>query len=279
MFEKTVMTPSASPLELSPKTFDRVRKLIYDKAGIDLRAGKESLVAARLGKQMRESGLRSYDDYMDRVAADRTGESLIALIDALTTNYTLFLRERDHFDFLRATALPGLASRTRIDVWCAAAATGEEPYTLAFTLLDAFGPGAVARCRILATDISTRALRKAGEGVYAADKLAGIPAEWRSRFMLAAKDGTFQVKPEVKRMIEYRRLNLIEPFNPGAAFPLIFCRNVMIYFDRQTQEAVVNRLTQYLEPGGYLMIGHAESLSGIKHKLKFVKPAVYQLCR
>ncbi len=267
------------PTALSDRTFEKIRKLIYEKAGIDLRQGKQTLVSARLGKKMRESGLRDYDAYLDGVMADKTGESMIALIDALTTNYTSFLREPQHFQFLRDEILPAVAKRKQIDIWCAAASTGEEPYSLAFTLLDTLGPAAITQAQILCTDISTRALATATQGIYAADRLTGMPASWRSRYMSPGQgtyQGFYQVRSEVKRMIQFQRLNLIESFTHPATFPLISCRNVMIYFDKQTQQSLVNRMAHYLDPGGHLFIGHAESLSGIEHGLKFIAPAIYQ---
>jgi chemotaxis protein methyltransferase CheR len=267
------------PRALTDRTFEKIRKLIYEKAGIDLRDGKQTLVAARLGKKLRESGLRDYDAYLERVLADKTGESMIALIDALTTNYTSFLREPQHFQFLRREIVPAVTQRRQIDIWCAAASTGEEPYTLAFTMLDALGPAAAVQVRILATDISTRALATATQAIYPAERLTGAPPEWLSRYMSRGQgkfQGSYQVRSEVRRMIQFRRLNLIEGFTHSGTFPLISCRNVMIYFDKTTQENLVNRMTNHLEPGGHLFIGHAESLSGIRHGLRFVAPAIYQ---
>jgi chemotaxis protein methyltransferase CheR len=267
------------PKALSDRTFEKIRKLIYEKAGIDLRQGKQTLVSARLGKKLRESGLRDYDAYLDSVMADKTGDSMIALIDALTTNYTSFLREPQHFQFLRDEILPAVAKRRQIDIWCAAASTGEEPYSLAFALLDVLGPVAITQARILATDISTRALATASQGIYAADRLTGMPPHWRTRYLSAGQgtyQGFYQVRSEVRRMIQFQRLNLIESFTHSGTFPLISCRNVMIYFDKTTQQSLVNRMAHYLDPGGHLFIGHAESLSGIEHGLRFIAPAIYQ---
>ena len=266
-------------IALSPRTFDRIRRLVYEQAGIDLKEGKEQLVSARLGKKLRETNTHSYEEYLRQVEADRTGESMIALIDALTTNFTSFLRETAHFDFLRAEVLPKLGSRSLVEFWCAAAATGEEPYSLIFTMLDALGGPLKSNCRLLATDISTRALRAAQKGVYPAERFASCPKEWLPKYLLRGEGdckGLYQVKPDIIRRIEFRRLNLVESFDAGRTFPLISCRNVMIYFDKATQEKVVNRLTSFLEPGGYLFVGHSESLTGLAHALKFVKPAIYQ---
>jgi chemotaxis protein methyltransferase CheR len=277
-------SPGAFDLEcgpaLSTATFDRVRKLVYDTAGIDLRPGKETLVSARLNKKLRELGHKTYDSYLDSVAADRTGEGLIALIDVLTTNFTSFLREPAHFAFLTDQILPSVANDSSVEIWCAAAATGEEPYSLAFTMLETLGPSAASRCRVLATDISTQALAKARAAVYPAERFSSLPQPWLSKYLLRGEgsaSGFYKIKPEVARMVEFRRLNLIESFDPKSGpFPLVSCRNVMIYFDKPTQEKVVSRLTGYIKPKGYFFIGHSESLSGIEHSLAFVKPAIYR---
>jgi chemotaxis protein methyltransferase CheR len=264
---------------LAPRTFDKIRRLVYEKAGIDLKDGKQQLVTARLGKKLREHKCRSFEEYLQNVETDRTGQALIALIDALTTNFTSFLRETAHFEFLEKEILPKLGRREIVDVWCTAAATGEEPFSLLFTMLDHFGEARGPQCRVLATDISTRALQIAGKGVFPAERFSGVPKEWLPKYLLCGHgefEGLYQVKPEVARNVEFRRLNLIEPFDPGRLFPLISCRNVMIYFDKPTQERVVQRLASFLEPGGYLFVGHSESLAGTNHTLRFVRPAVYQ---
>ncbi len=254
--------------------------MIYDQAGFELKEGKQALVTARLGKKLRESGCRSYDEYLTLIEGDRTGESLVALIDALTTNYTSFLRENIHFEYLRKI-LPSLlkGSRAPLEIWCAAASTGEEPYTLAMTLLETLGSDASSRCRILATDISTRALATARSGVYPAERLQDVPKEWLAQYWLrgeGASRGLCKVKPALARMVEFRRLNLIEGFTHARSFPVVFCRNVMIYFDKPTQERVVGRISTFLEPGGYLFVGHSESLTGLAHALECVSPAVYR---
>lgn len=263
---------------LPPRVFTRICDLIKARAGIELGDGKQALVSSRLGKKLRESGCSGYDEYLNQVEADRTGESLTALIDALTTNYTSFLRESTHFDALKQILQP-LSSRASIEIWCAASSTGEEPYTLAIPMLEALGTNAHSRCRVIATDISTKALRTARRGEYPLDRLNGVPRAWLSKYWLKGsgpQQGICKVKPEVARMVEFRRLNLIEPFSLPGKYPIVFCRNVMIYFSKATQEQVVARMTTFLEPGGYLFVGHSESLTGIAHPLEFVSPALYR---
>jgi chemotaxis protein methyltransferase CheR len=279
---KTASRDEAAPLQvhrLKPHEFEAIRRLAYDKFGLDLRKGKEELVAARLGKRMRQGGFDSFEEYYQHVVGDRSGEALIGMIDALATNHTSFLREAAHFEFLRQDVLPGLRERPRIELWSAACSTGEEPYTLAFTLCDQWGAEAFRKVRILATDISTKALAAAKSAVYPAERFSTVPPAWLRQFLLRGEGrwkGCYRVKPEVRSQVEFARLNLVEPFSQRNLFPVIFCRNVMIYFDKATQEALVNRLAASLEPGGYLFIGHAESLSGVRHELTYIRPAIYR---
>jgi chemotaxis protein methyltransferase CheR len=270
-----ILLPATHPLETDE--FQEIQRLAYQRFGLDLKPGKEELVSARLGKTIREGGFKSYREYLDFVIADRTGEALIGLIDALTTNFTGFFREQAHFDFVRAVVLPALRVRDAIDIWCAACSTGEEPYSLAFTLLDEPG-GSRPAFRILATDISTRALDTARAAVYPAERFEHLSTAWLRKYLLRGEgkwQGHYRVKPEIRRMVEFERINLIEPISHTRRFSLIFCRNVMIYFDKPTQEAVVNKLAEWLEPGGHLFVGHAESLMGVRHGLEYVRPAVY----
>jgi len=258
---------------LAPGEFAKIRELAYRTFGLDLRSGKEELVSARLGRLVREGGFRGFDDYYRYVLGDHTGEALAALIDALATNHTSFLREPDHFDFLRKQVLPALAGRERIDIWSAACSTGEEVWTLACLLNDALPSRAI---RITATDISKKALRLAERAVYPPERCLGIPPAWLSRYFTQDAAEAYTVCPRVRAQASFRRLNLVEGFSWPHLFPVIFCRNVMIYFDRQTQERLVGRLADCLEPGGFLFVGHAESLIRASHSLEYVKPAIYR---
>jgi chemotaxis protein methyltransferase CheR len=264
---------------LTAGEFAKIRRLAYDTFGLDLRAGKETLVSARLGKKMRESGCRSFEEYYRHVVGDSSGEALVSLIDALTTNHTSFFREPAHFDFLRKTFLPEFKSRASIAIWSAACSSGEEPYSIAMCMLEELGAAAAGKVRILATDISTRVLARAEKGIYPAERFEGLPAmQLRSHWLRGERDwaGSYRAKKEVRALVEFRRLNLLEPVSHMGTFPLIFCRNVMIYFDKPTQQRVVERLAGCLEPGGYLLTGHAESLTGVEHSLRYVQPAIYR---
>jgi chemotaxis protein methyltransferase CheR len=271
-------TPSpASPPALQEREFEQFRKLAYDKFGLNLTAAKHELVATRLGKKLRELKLPNYRAYFDLVVADKTGESLIAMIDALSTNHTYFLREAAHFQYLKQALLPALRKRSRIDVWSAPCSTGEEPYSIAMVLCDELGLPPHPSLLIRAVDISTKALTTARAGIYPTARLAGLSPPQIKRYFHETEPGRFTIVPELRRAVEFERANLIEPFTDTRLYPLIFCRNMMIYFDKATQEKVVQQLARRLEPGGHLFIGHSESLMGAQHPLEYVKPAIYRL--
>jgi chemotaxis protein methyltransferase CheR len=270
-------TLPGNEVTLAVDEFEQIRELALRASGIDLTKSKRALVEARLGKTIRQGRFASFHQYYDHVVADRTGESLIALLDALTTNFTAFLREPPHFEFLRKSILPRLDRPIR--VWSAGCSTGEEPFSIAFSILEELGIAGVAGSAILATDISTRALATAAQATYPSDRFADLPPDWLRKYILRGSGparGLYRVKPHVRAMVEFRRLNLIEPFGIREIFDVIFCRNVMIYFNQATQAALVNNLAGRLTPGGYLLIGHSETLAGVSTPLEYVKPAIYR---
>jgi len=269
-------------LSLKASEFRQISELAYQRFGLDLKTGKEALVAARLGKRLRQKGIRSFAEYYRHVLADPTGEALVELIDSLTTNHTSFMRERAHFEFLARAAKEEFRGIPLLEIWSAASSTGEEPYSIAMCLSEALGQRVGGRgrsFRILATDISTRVLAHAQRGVYLAERFKELPESWRRTYLLRGEGdckGSYKIKPELASRVEYQRLNLIEPFAHRRLFHVIFCRNVMMYFDKQTQQDIVRRLSACLEPGGYLFVGHSESLTGVEHELKYVRPATYR---
>ena len=260
---------------LAAQEFEEIRQLAHRTFGLDLKAGKEELVSSRLRRLVRDGSFHSFREYCRHVLEDRTGESLAAMIDALATNHTAFLREPDHFQFLREQVLPPLALRDGSEVWSAACSTGEEVWTLACVLNETLPS---RRIQISASDISGKALRVAAQGIYPAERCQGLPTSWLSRYFVpeGRPPKNHQVKAEVRRQASFHRINLIERFSWPRPFAAIFCRNVMIYFDQQTQEQVVRKLSDCLEPGGYLFVGHAESLSRVAHTLEYVRPAIYR---
>jgi len=260
---------------LSPQEFEQIRKLAYRTFGLDLKPGKEELVSARLRHLVRNGGFRSFQDYYRHIVEDRTGQALASMIDALATNHTAFLREPDHFQFFRAQVLPRLAERETVEVWSAACSTGEEVWTLACLLNEAV-PG--RRIHLVATDISSKALRFASAACYPLERCRDLPPAWLSRYFVA--DGrppqSYRVTAALRAQVQFQRVNLVERVPWPHRFPVVFCRNVMIYFNRATQERVVGQLAEHLEPGGYLFVGHAESLTRVSHGLEYVQPAVYR---
>lgn len=265
--------------ELTAGEFREISRMAYEYAGLDLGDNKTQLVMARLGKKLRQLRIPSFSEYCRHVKEDRTGEALIGMIDALTTNHTSFLREQAHFDFLAREVLPPLTGRTSMSIWSAACSTGEEPYSIVFTALDALGAEGSRKLSVLATDISTKALATAARAIYPMDRMQGMSQQWLSRYLMRGKgrfEGQCQVKPQVRELVDFRRQNLMESFAHLGPFQVIFCRNVMIYFDRETQQDLVNRLAGRLEPGGYLLTGHSESLNGLDQPLRYVKPAIYR---
>ncbi|HEV2646463.1 MAG TPA: protein-glutamate O-methyltransferase CheR [Acidobacteriaceae bacterium] len=271
--------PFTSTPALKKCEFQKISQLAYQHFGLDLGADKESLVVSRLGRMLRELGLASFQDYYEYVQADRTGAALSAMVDHLTTNHTSFFREPTHFKFLRKTIFPTLLNRPQIHIWSAACATGEEPYSIAMSMLEESPRDTAAKVKIKATDISHRVLEKATQGVYSKDRVAAIPLSLRNRYLprsVGDPDNTRRFSPRVRSMIEFEHMNLITTMPQGYRCSVIFCRNLMIYFDRPTQQRLVERLSHHLEDGGYLFIGHSEGLASISHGLEYVCPATYK---
>ena len=245
---------------------------------------------SRLQKRLRSGGFTNFTAYLEHVERDHSGAEITLLLDAIATNHTSFFREPQHFEFLKTAVLPAIgppspgfggASGSRlIRVWSAACSSGEEPVTIAITLLDALtGVVHAPSLRLLATDLSTKALAQASAGIYKMERVADIPIEILRRHFqkgLGAQAGTARVAPHVRKLIEYRQLNFLEAVDLNERFDVIFCRNVMIYFDRDVQQRVVSLLERHLVPGGHLFISHSESLNGTTHGLRWVAPAVYQ---
>jgi chemotaxis protein methyltransferase CheR len=255
--------------------------LVYDRCRIRLNEGKQHLIKARLGKRMRLHGLETLPKYCDFLQRDAGETELTEVVNCLTTNFTTFLREPDHFKFLTGEALPSLLPKgqQRFNIWSAACSSGEEPYSIAFYLSEFYPLAARWDWRILATDISTKALDKGRHAVYSADRLETLPSEWIRRYFQRGRNGAeglYRVKPQLQERVTFRQLNLLGQYNFAESFAVIFCRNVMIYFDRPTQQQLVQRLAQFLAPQGYLLVGHSESLLGLNIPLRCLRPSVYQ---
>ena len=272
-------------LKLSERDFKTVQKLIYDLAGITLSNSKQIMVHGRLAKRVRHLKLRSYSEYIDIVLSGRDPDETTKFINALTTNKTDFYREKHHFDFLTNKAFPALREKAlagrpkKLRIWCAASSTGEEPYTIAITVREFFGVNSDWDIRILASDIDTDVLAKASEGVYDPERLVDVPVHIRQNYFTREKrseDSPWMVKPTLKELITFRRINLQEsPWQINTEFDIIFCRNVMIYFNAETQKTLIERFAEKLTPEGNLIIGHSESLFGISDRFKPLGETVY----
>jgi chemotaxis protein methyltransferase CheR len=266
--------------DLSETDLARIGVLVREIAGISLPPHKRALVRSRLAGRARSLGLGSVGEYLEHVQRDASGGELAAMVDALTTNKTFFFREGAHFDLLSSRILPDLARRSGpIRLWSAGCSTGEEPYGLAHVALEVLGERALRDVRILGSDISQRVLNVARPGEYPADAVANIPAGTLDRMFEIASEGArrvYRVRPELKSIVRFARLNLMSSWPMRGPFDVIFCRNVMIYFDRPTRERLVRRLADLLAPGGYLCIGHSETITGLSAALEFVQPATYR---
>ena len=274
--------PQLQNVEMTEAEFKKISGLIYDRCGIHLNDGKKELVKARLGKRIRNGHFRSFRDYYEYVVQDETGQELVHMLDSISTNFTSFFREEKHFDYLRRELLPALISgkkEKKIRFWSAGCSSGEEVYSIIITLLETLENSSAWDLKVLATDLSSKVLQTAAAGIYAKEKIRSIPSDLVRRYFLKGEDhwqDYVKVKDVLKRYVSFRRLNFMEPFSFPEPFDCIFCRNVMIYFDKRTQAYLVNRFYENLTKGGVLLIGHSESLAGIQHPLRYVKPAIYQ---
>lgn len=260
--------------------YSQFQKFIYDQVGITLSGDKKTLIVSRLGKRLRMLELSSYQEYLDYVRGDAGQEELTNLLDLISTNKTDFFREPVHFDFLRDKVLPTLANVRQIRIWSSASSSGEEPYTIAMTLYDSVENPSQWSFKVLASDISTRVLAKAAAGVYEDERIVGLDSALVRRHFLRGKGekaNYVKVKPHIASSVRFCRINLMDDTFPiRAPLDVVFCRNVMIYFDRDTQSRLVRKFYRYLKPGGYLFIGHSESLQWVDHEFTYVAPTIYQ---
>ncbi|MCB9849227.1 MAG: chemotaxis protein CheR [Phycisphaerales bacterium] len=269
--------------DLTREEYEIVRRLVYQTCGINLGDKKMQLVRSRLGKLVRKGGFTSYRGYIEHVRSDKSGRELGTLLDAISTNTTHLFREKNHFDFLTKLLTGWVADKKwraanqELRIWCAASSSGEEPFSIAMTTDDVLRNTGL-RWRILATDISTRMLAKAQAATFSKESINTVPAAFRQKYLTASPTDRHSVVvvPELRSAVKFVRFNLMSetfPFRKG--FQVVFCRNVMIYFDRETQQTLVNKFAKHMLPGGHLLVGHSESLNNIVHPLKYVMPTIY----
>jgi chemotaxis protein methyltransferase CheR len=267
--------------DFTVKDFERVRRLIYEHAGISLNPSKQDMVYSRLARRLRATGIRSFKDYLDRLAKNSGDTEWEAFVNALTTNLTSFFREPHHFPLLTEHMLKQ-KGKHHISLWCSASSTGEEPYSMAMTAVDAFG-SFTPPVTIVATDLDTNVLAKAEAGVYPLERVEKLPADMVKRFFLkgtGAHAGQVRVRPELRAMITYRQLNLLgDEWHIRAPLDAIFCRNVMIYFDKATQLKILERFVPLLQPDGLLFAGHSESFHNAGHLFNLRGKTVYELAK
>ncbi len=264
----------------SSADFERVRKLIYQHAGISLSPVKQDMVYSRLARRLRATGKNTFGEYLDMLEKGGADE-WERFVNSLTTNLTSFFREPHHFPIF-ADHLQKLGTKRPIRVWCSAASTGEEPYSIAITVLETFGANA-SHVSIFASDLDTNVLATAQKGVYPLERVEKLSPERLKRFFLkgtGAQEGYVSVRPELKRLIEFQRVNLLEPNWPvRGPLDIIFCRNVMIYFDKPTQYKILSRFAPLLQPDGLMLAGHSESFLHAADLFKSMGKTVYALAK
>ena len=275
--------PQLADVTLTRDDMGFIAKLVYEQAGIVIREHKEAMTRGRLARRVKALGLNSVAEYCAFLKTPQAADEIPELINAVTTNHTSFFRERHHFDHLRKEVLPRLLTersgrRGRIRIWCSAASSGEEPYSIAAVSRDVLGSRSDVDFKILATDIDTDILMKAEAAVYAADQFDRLPADVKPLLKLEAHSGRGEarISEDLRRMIAFKRLNLIERWPMSGPFDIIFCRNVFIYFDTQTKASILDRFVGLLAPGGFLYLGHSESLPQPHPQLRLIGRTIYE---
>lgn len=275
---------TTSEISITPTEYDLIAKLVYDRFGINLGKKKQSLVANRLRKVLVEHNFNSFKDYYESILSDKSGQSLDILINKISTNLTYFAREKEHFDFLKEKVLPeqfknpAIVKEKSIRIWCAGCSTGEEAYTLSMVIHEAAGLGEARwKLSVLATDISARALKVAEKSVYTASNVEKMSGVIKKKYFQKQSDNSLIIKSKIRDTVLFRRLNLMRSQFPfKKKFHSIFCRNVMIYFDVPTRLKLIKKFSQNLTDGGYLFIGHSESLGRTNQYFEYIRPAVYR---
>jgi len=270
-----------STLTITNEEFQQLADYIRRYYGINLKEEKKALVIGRLQNELVRKNISSFTDYFRYVTTDKTGDALIALVDRITTNHTYFMREAEHFRFFRDVTVPYLkktVSNRDLRIWSAGCSTGEEAYTLAM-ILDEQLSNDMPKWdkRVLATDISARVLDKARSGIYSSEEITTVPAVWKTRYFKKIDNDRVMVAENIKKEVIFRRFNLMDQVYPfKKKFHVIFCRNVMIYFDAKTKAELINKFYEHTEYGGYLFIGHSESINREESKYRYIMPAVYR---
>ena len=267
-------------LNLTDADFHRLYTYIQKNYGIDL-SKKKKLIVSRLSNELALKGYKDFSPYVDTIVSGKDPVSTTAMLNKLTTNYTYFLREESHFDFMMSTVLPAITRKHEKDrtlaIWSAGCSSGEEPYTISMYLMEYFGARASQwDTRILATDISQQILNTAMNPAYTDAELAQVPSTWKRKYFVKKSNNVYTVAPKIRDNVIFQTFNLMDPIRFRKQFDLIFCRNVMIYFDQPTKSALAQRFYDATVPGGYLFIGHSEGLNKESNSYLYIKPSIYQ---
>jgi len=281
--QKSVIIES-SMMKMTDREFRQLRELVYERLGINLTEKKRSMLIGRLQKLLRTSSFKNFQDYYEYLVNDSSMTAMTELINRVTTNYSFFYRGKSHFEFFIQSALPEVVASLRkrnsrdLRVWTAGCSTGEEPYMLAILMREFFGNEyGMWDGGILATDISEKVLNFALQGVYPEDRTKEIPVQLKNKYLNRLNDGQLAIKDSIRREVIFRKFNLKNTHYPfQKPFQIIFCRNVMIYFDKQTRDTLLHRFYEATEPDGYLFIGHSETLGREQNLYKYIMPAVYR---
>ncbi len=265
-------------IALTDKEFTTLKDYVLNNFGIDL-SKKRVLIEGRLTSTLMQKGFANYTDYINFVMADKSGNEVNLLLNKLTTNLTYFMREKEHFNFLRDVVLPEFdATKHReIRVWSAGCSSGEEPYTLAMLLTDYYSnKPAPPKIAILASDISQKVLSTAQQALYPAEGLTDLPRGWLPKYFDKAPDEKYRVKDKIRNLVTFRTVNLMEPFRFTAPFEILFCRNVMIYFEKERKTDLINRFYQWVKPGFYFFISHSENVDRNQSDFRMIKPSIFR---
>ncbi|MDP4180982.1 MAG: protein-glutamate O-methyltransferase CheR [Bacillota bacterium] len=266
---------------ISDKEFMMITDFFKENYGVKIGREKKSLVVSRLAGILKDKGFSNFSELYNYVITDKTGQALITLVDKLTTNHTFFMRETDHFTYFKDVLLPWATTDNRekdLRIWSAGCSSGEEAYTLSMIISDYLdGKKLFWNNKILATDISTTVLNKAITGIYSNEQIEQLPKSWTLRYFKKVDKESYELIKEIRDEVIFRRFNLMEPIFPfKKRFHAIFCRNVMIYFDEAAKKSLIEQFYEFTEPGGYLFIGHSESISRDQSNYKYIMPAVYR---
>ena len=266
---------------MTEEEFFRIYRLLKERYGIDMERKKE-IVQGRLENYIHINGFHNYSEYLYALSADKTGKLEQELVNILTTNHTFFMREFEHFEYLKRVVLPQLRIREEkrkdLCIWCGAASTGQEPYMLAMLLKEFFGlEHDKWDTKVLATDIATEALNHAIRGIYDKEQIENLPDAWKRRFLKSVENGDkFEITKEIKDEVLFRRLNLMDDFPFKRKMHIVFLRNVMIYFDKETKEELIAKVYEAMEPGGYLFVGRTETIDRSSTPFQMIQPSIFR---